>query len=238
MANFKDKTEIPVEGHFSIKTYVKGVLVDTYEQKNQIMYLSKYVMSNAISGNINRIGNPSFISTFVLGTQGHNTGNILSPKEFTYDEEDIFSAAPATEGDFYPITWNPSGQDFSGQIPRTSIAEGYKDNAGTAGPSQVYGKIISSPGQGTETIEYKIVVGEDQANFGGVAAFTEAGLYSNMNRYDAYDNDGDVDSDISTVKLDGINDSTNLGTLFAMRTFPAKVKDAYTKFEITWKIVF
>jgi len=60
----------------------------------------------------------------------------------------------------------------------------------------------------TSSIEYEITLNEDDANGSGIVGWSEAALF------------------------------TSNGDIFAMRTFPAKIKDSTTKLKITWKIVF
>jgi hypothetical protein len=65
-------------------------------------------------------------------------------------------------------------------------------------------------------IEFKIVIPPENANDGsGAIAYTEAGMYSNFTETQ-YD----------------------YGNIFAMRTFPAKVKDPSSSLNITWRIIF
>ena len=71
------------------------------------------------------------------------------------------------------------------------------------------------------TIQYIINITNANANGptsgSGAIAWTEAGLFSS----------------------EGVNDTNGTnGKIFAMRTFPAKIKENTTNFKITWKVVF
>lgn len=230
-----DITEKPTEGYFKLEQFKNGVLVDTWESKNKIMAQSKRSVAYSMAGTGNLTGipvddEPKYISSFALGTDGHTSGNLLAPKEFEYTRTKMFSEELSLG--FWPVTWNPEDiADPTGPpVEADFVAEGYDLNHPGAGSSATPTTVDIgiTEDTGTHTITYEIEVNEDTANGSGGAAiaYTEAALYSNMGRLQGTSGVGDQ------------NDPDNMGEIFAMRTFPAKIKDDTTAFKITWKIIF
>jgi hypothetical protein len=219
----KDYAPEPIEGYFKIQQLDKDRnVIDTYEDHNKIMIDSKKVMRNAMKGMVTTtepvIAQNIHINTFVLGTQGHD-GNLLLPKTFQYDRSDLFSIE-ATNGKVYPITFDVNG---------TIIDEGYDQDLPNAKieDSKVTIKDISEINN--EAIEYTFEIPVENANDAGAAiAYTEAAMYTNQNQ---------IIPGIGGTPGNPIN-VVDYGDLFAMRTFPAKIKDATTSFLITWRIIF
>ena len=218
-----DKTRKPIEGYFILKQFDKnGNLIDTYEDNNKIMVDSKKVMRDAMRG---LVANPEptvqpniHINTFVLGTQGHQD-NLLVPKNFTYDEPDLF-CVQALNGKAYPITF-----DSTGNI----IDEGYDEDLPGSRVEASSVTINNASEVDNEAIEYIFKIPITNANDNGQPiAYTEAALYTNLNQI--IPNLGANPGDPLTI--------TDYGDLFAMRTFAAKIKDNATSFEITWRIIF
>lgn len=230
-----DNIKKPVEGYFKLEVYKHGILVDTYEDHNKIMMFSKRVMAHSMGGAEMNNGlavddEPKYISTFALGTDGHQAGNLLAAKSFEYTQTKMFSEDLGLG--FWPVTWNPENivNSASPGAKPTFIAENYDPNhPGSSGtPTDV--KISVDAGTEEYTITYTFEVPEDTASgTAGIAiAYTEAALYSNMGRLQGLGGQGSNQQD----------DSDNMGTIFAMRTFPAKIKDDTTAFTITWRIIF
>ena len=205
-----DSYNKPLEGHFSIELIdtKTNEVIDKYESKNKIMRDAKVSMRQAMKGETVGSGDAIMINTLVLGTRGHD-GNLLQPKTFSYDLSNLFAI---TENEpVYPITFDRLG---------TNIDEGYDPSMpgsdGTPTDLNVYTESTTD----NETIVYEFVIHEDSANNqGNPIAYTEAALYTN------------VDQNL------GITDPA-YGKIFAMRTFPAKIKDSSTQLKITWRIIF
>lgn len=111
-------------------------------------------------------------------------------------------------GVVYPVTWNPPSADSAGLVD--VLSEGSPSL-----PSVTNDTVVHMNIEDESTIVYVIDISNANANGtnDGAIAWTEAGLYS--------------------AEAFG-----NYGKLFAMRTFPAKIKENTTNFRITWKIVF
>jgi hypothetical protein len=229
-----DQTVKPIEGYFILEQFDKdGNLIDKFEDKNMIMLNSKITMRDGMqgmeTGSID--GDPStrgypFINTFVLGTEGHNPGNILEPRNFTYQRDHLFSV-DNTNGKTYPITFDPLAAQG---VPGSNIIdEGYDPDLPGSKNDDSTVSIFSSTETENEAITYIFYIPVGNANDSGQAiAYTEAALYSN------------VGQDIPQL---GLNPGdpliiNNYGTIFAMRTFPGKIKDVTSSLRITWKIVF
>ena len=206
---FKDVTNKPIEGHFKLEMLdTNGDIVDVFESSNKIMRNSKLSMAEAMKGSLVGGGNPIFINNFVLGTEGHNE-NMLVPKEIDYSIPTLYSAS--LDKPTYPITF-----DTYGNI----VDEGYDPNLPNSSFTDSTVRIYRETGLDNETIVYEITIPEENANnAGGPIGYTEAGLYTSYNQ-----------------NIDPLN--LNYGTLFAMRTFPAKIKDNVTQLRITWRIIF
>jgi len=226
----------PVEGYFTIEALRDGEVVDTFESSNKIMISSKKIMAYTMMGTgLEGSANPP-ISTVVLGTAGYADGNLLVPKSFDYTKTNLFSedagtagGITGTAGDTWPITWDPS---LPATIPGlantyTVIDEGYTTNPNLAAPSgdASYVQVTTDTDGINYTITYTFTIHNGNAN-GKAAdlsdkaiAWTEAALYVHWDRNLAVE-------------------PKQLGEIFAMRTFPAKIKDNATSFKITWKVIF
>ena len=219
----------PIEGYFKIEQFDKyGNLIDSFEDKNMIMQSSKTIMRDAMRGesythpNLASYPSQLHINTLVLGTEGHSGDNLLSPKTFDYTKTDLFSVESAN-GKTYPITFNPT---LSSNIV---LDEGYDGDLPNSRATTTEVTITKGSDSDNRYIEYTFIIPIDNANDGGGAiAYTEAALYANLNQNipGLSNNPGD-----SLV----IN---NQGTIFAMRTFPAKIKDTETSLRIIWRIIF
>jgi len=210
MIETTDTYKNPIEGHFKIEVIDKKTkeVIDSFEQKNKIMKKAKSTMQQAMMGKAAGGGNIIMLNTFVLGTRGHE-GNLLQPRTFSYELTDLFSI---TENEpIYPITF-----DSNSNI----VDEGYDPSMPGSDGTPTRVNIYTESGTDNEAIIYEFLIYEDSANNNGnPVAYTEAGFYSNLNQ-----------------NL-GITDPV-YGNIFAMRTFPAKIKDSSTQIKITWRIIF
>jgi hypothetical protein len=207
---FDDKTDNTVEGYFSIEVIKKdtGEVIDKWEESNKIMLDSKKVMRDAMMGQLGSDGKPLRMNTFALGTRGHDT-NVLVPKLFDYTMSDLFSVSESAP--IYPITFDENGD---------IIDEGYDPNLPNSRFVDSTVTVISETGSDTETIVFTFLIPEENANENnGPIIYSDAALYTNQNQ------------DISGTPID-------YGSIFAMRTFPGKIKDPTTYFRITWRIIF
>jgi hypothetical protein len=219
-----DHTKKPIEGYFKIEQFDKsGNLLDSWESSNLIMIDSKKVMRNAMRG---LLANPEpaintniHINTFVLGTDGHQNDNLLAPKNFQNDRTDLF-CVENQNGKAYPITFGANGN---------IIDEGYDEDLPNSRNEASTVTINNLSDSGNEIIEYIFEIPSANANdSGNPIAYTEAALYTNLNQ--VIPNIGSNPGDPLVIQ--------DYGDIFAMRTFPAKIKDSTTSFKISWRIIF
>ena len=201
-------------GVFSIKSYDKdGVVIDDYTDLNLIVYTARSVMAGQIGA---YVGTASIepINKFVLGTRGHIGENILVPLAVGDDQ--------------------PGYGVFSPE--RTSL---YSEESG-----EVYYSINFNPEGGI------IVTNE---NISGT-------LYEGTTLIQTDDPTCTIVREITGIRENEVKytitiDTTNANkpgeavayteaalyagdNLFAMKTFPARVKENTVKFIITWSIIF
>ena len=225
---FEDHAKSPVEGYFKIEVFDKdGNVIDEFEQQNTIMLNSKNTMQYAMAGRTatdlsdpaNPVEMPIMINTFMLGTKGHQGTNILIPRNFDYTMDKMFSFTE--NGKVFPITFDKDG---------TVIDEGYDPtlpNSRNNGNTTIRISLLTN--NENKIIEYVINIDEQNGNDnGGPIAYTEAALHANLNQN--IPGLGDAPGNPLTVN--------NYGEIWAMRTFPAKIKDSISSFKITWRIIF
>lgn len=200
----------PTEGFFKIEYLDKDRnVLFTHEQQNMIMEKSKESVASATAGIVPQT---DYINKFVLGNAGHEENNFLIAKSFPFTRTRLFAEDRNSISDkIYPIIFDPLSIAGDYYAPVTGEDE---DNLVKATPSTVRVKIISN-----STIEYTFEIPDANANGTGVEAWTEAALHT------------------KTGEVINTNPITS-GNIFAMRTFPAKIKENTSLFRITWKIVF
>jgi hypothetical protein len=206
-----DKTIQPTEGHFKLEQLDKyGNVLDVFEHKNMIMKQSRRTVAHSTAGHT---AYDTYINKFVLGTKGHVQGNILEPRDFDYDKNYLFSQEEGAY--YYPITFDPTTINAStGKMD--VVDEGYDSNDIPTVKSDVYLNLLDDQ----STLEYFIYIPLDNANgSNGITAYTEAALFT-------------IEEEDLTAN------PKKLGRIFAMRTFPAKIKENAVTFRITWKIIF
>jgi hypothetical protein len=163
----KDLYKNPISGHIIIECLNEvGSVIDRFEKHNLIMDTARTSVSELTCGLVT--AEP--LNKFVLGTEGHTTGDILTPKTdlegFVSSRTELFSEELSSYT--YPI-------EFS--------------NPGSASGTCA---IISEPDSGVATstinleylnndIKYTIEIPELAANDSGIVAFTEAALYAGNN---------------------------------------------------------
>jgi hypothetical protein len=206
-----DNIRKPVEGHFRLEIIDKtGKILEVVDEQNMIMKQSRRTVAHSTAGHTNY---DTYINKFVLGTRGHVQGNILEPKDFDYDRNLLFSQEEGAY--YYPITFDPGNRNAStGEC--VVVDEGYEVASNPAEFSKVYLRLLDDE----STLEYTIEIPLANANgSSGITAYTEAALFTIE------------DEDLTTSPK-------KLGRIFAMRTFPAKIKEDEVKFRIIWKIIF
>lgn len=157
----KDIYKNVVKGHIIVECLDSNKnVIDRFESKNLIMDSARIAMSDILCG----LGSAVPISKFVLGTEGHITGDILTPKTdaegFISSRTQLFSEELSSYN--YPIQFTNPGVNI-GEC--TIISE----------PDT--GSKISLDHTGTD-VQYTIEVPELAANNTGVVVFTEAALYA------------------------------------------------------------
>ena len=160
----KDIYKNVTEGHLIIECLDSDKnVIDRYENKNLIMYTSRVTMAEMICG----LGTADPIDKFVLGTEGHVTGDYLKPRAeadgFISTRTELFSEELRSFN--YPIEFTNPGVS---QGPCTIISE----------PSS--GSSVSLLHTGT-SVQYTIEIPELAANNTGIVVFTEAALYAGEN---------------------------------------------------------
>lgn len=160
----KDTYKKPLNGHIIIECLDKsGTVIDRFEKHNLIMDTARTAIANLACS----LGTSEPLNKFVLGTEGHITGDYLTPKGeaegFISSRTELFSEEISSYT--YPI-------EFS--------------NPGTASGACT---IISEPDTGStveleylnNNIKYTIEIPELSANNTGIVVFTEAALYAGDN---------------------------------------------------------
>lgn len=157
----------PISGHIIIECLNKqGEVLDRFENHNLIMDKARTSIANLACA----LSTADPINKFVLGTEGHTTGDILIPKTelegFVSSRTELFSEENSSYS--YPIVFS---------------------NPGTSTGACV---VISEPDSGTATtsinleyinndVRYTFEVPELAANDSGIVVFTEAALYAGTN---------------------------------------------------------
>jgi len=220
----EEKMSKPTEGYFKIECLNgNGDIIDSYEEKNMIMFNSKSSVANSTIGGFPPI---DFIDKIVLGDKGHEvgTGNLLIGRDFGYERTNLF--AEEELGNTYVIVFNPLTRGGDGSINDIRYEAYHTGNSQKTqviqNKAKVWAKIIN-----LSTIEYQIEIDPSNANGpSGVQAWTEAALFTKRTESPEYENSTPP---VGTPKN---------GKIFSMRTFPAKIKEPTTTFRITWRIIF
>lgn len=214
--SFKDNLEIPPKeyGIFNIKTFdANDNLIDEYTEKNLIVATARESMAAAIGGKTGSGIGP--INKFVMGTKGHVGGNVL---------------LPLNVGDNQP----PLG------VFNTTRIKLFSEQAS----NEYYYTVTFNPASTTnEKTDYGL---------GGVLKRGNSNVVTNTDGNTVKrSNSGNIVTFTITIGESSSNISTGSGVipfteaalysggnLFAMKTFPARVKENSVKFVITWSIIF
>lgn len=151
----------PVSGHIIIECLDKsGAVVDRFENHNLIMDTARVAIPKLACG----LSTASELNKFVIGTEGHITGDFLTPKTdaqgFISSRTQLFSEELVEFN--YPIVFT---------------------NPGTATGACV---VVSEPDTGstialeyiTNSVQYTIEMPTTAGNGTGISVFTEAALYA------------------------------------------------------------
>ena len=215
------KDKIDFYGEFTIKQLDKdGNVLNVYEEKNLIMDVARSNMAELIGG-VTASALP--INQFVIGNMGHVSTDILDyqqvgetdttkpsgDQDFDSTRTDLFSEA-ITAGVNYRIPFDVSGgTDVTVQDANASGTRYIKNVAETTDMPEVSGNIVQRV-VSDRTVTYTITIPVANANSGNVDPVV---AYTEAGLYAGTD-------------------------LFSMKTFPARVKEDTTQFEITWSIIF
>lgn len=162
----EDKYTNYVSGHIIVEALdANNNILDRYEEHNLIMDKARTSISRLACGITGSLSKP--INKFVLGTEGHKSGDYLTPKT-------------STEGFISSRTMLFSEDSVSYEYPIAFT------NPGTATGSCV---IVSEPDSGStvsllhenNNVQYTIEIPATAANNTGIAVYTEAALYAGYN---------------------------------------------------------
>lgn len=150
-----------IKGHFKIISLdSSNNIIDEYSEDNLVMTLARDSVAELLAG----INTKNTINKFVIGTQGHITGNILVPKTsnegFNNSRTELFSE------ESLDYTYSV-GFDVPG------ISSGACTNVTDSGS----GNTVSIT-QTEKNVEYTITIDNSVGNDTGTIAFTEAALYT------------------------------------------------------------
>ena len=196
----------------------KGEVIDQFQENNLVVNTARESMSALLSGKNGSLG----ITTFVLGTRGHDETNndILKPKvvgQDGYDETRTQLFSEQQNQFYYTVKWTQGALEnsqgslvpFAGDTVEF-VAKGQKKNQSGTESDAENAQIPVKIDLQTNAVQYEFEIPEASANGPdgqSVVAYTEAGLKC-----------GDK--------------------LFSIKCFSGKVKSLDTKFKIIWRIIF
>lgn len=180
----KDKIDNKIKGHFIVECLDKDKqIIDRFENHNLIMNNSRYSMSSLLCG----LSTAKPINKFILGTEGHITGDYLTPKTedegFINTRTQLFSEE--TSGYVYPISFTNPGT-ATGNCPVVSEPDS--------------GSVVTLAYSGT-TLTYTIEIPELSANNTGIVVFSEAALYSGSNIFSMKCFPGKIKDETVSLKI-------------------------------------
>ena len=179
----KDIVKKPV-GHIIVECLDKyRNIIDRYEEKNLIMDTARIAVSSAIAGVTSSVP----MNKFVIGTEGHITGDYLTPKTdvdgFISSRTELFSEELSSY--VYPVVF---------QVPGTSSG----DCTVISEPDT--GTLVNLDCVGTD-VTFTIEIPELAANNNGVTVYTEAALYAGDNIFSMKCFPGKVKDNSVSVKI-------------------------------------
>lgn len=150
-----------IKGHFTIQSLDKdGNVLDEYKEDNLIMDTARTIMAERLSNIVAK----TTIDKIVIGTEGHKTGDILTPKDssdgFVSSRTQLFSEESADYN--YSIGFT---------VPGTTSGAGTSIIEADSGSSMT---ILQAGNEVTYAVDFATTA----ANDGGTATFTEAALYA------------------------------------------------------------
>jgi len=208
--------KIDFYGHFSIKQLdIAGNVLDYYEDKNLIMDTARTNMAEIIGG-MTTAGIP--INQFRIGTSGHVSTNILDAQEVGETDatktggNQIFDTTKT--GLFSEI----ETAAINYRIPFDAAAVGADVTVSGTGTRYEAGTAVGSA-ETSNTIQRVVA--------GATVTYTITIIPANGN------------AAVPTTPVPYTEAGLYAGTeLFAMKTFPARVKESTTQFVVTWSIIF
>jgi hypothetical protein len=213
------KDNVNVRGVFSIKSInVKDEVIDEYKENNLIMDNARANMAQLIGGVNTGASEAKQIDGFVMGTRGHMGSDVLDFQQV--GETD--TSKPTGNQTFQSTRTNLFSESIDDQINYRIPFDASGDvdvtltPAGTRYEDSVSVGVAESSNilrrvVSDRTVTYTITIPASNANSGIPAS--PVVVYTEAALYAGTD-------------------------IFAMKTFPARVKEDTVKFEITWSIIF
>jgi len=258
------KDSYKFSGHFKIESVDKNNnIIDVYEDDNMIMTNASTSMSLMFSNLTN-----TFVNHFALGTMGHVQPNILVPKlaadGLTNTRDRMFStsanhSANATainsvipvlnQNDvFYIAVSNPAIPGYyrylGASVTNYTVLDinvtdiNQWENLGTVAP-YTYNITFNVPGTNVDQIvgDSALNIVEDNVGAGSTVTVLQSGTSTTFN------------FSIPTVAANAQTVATQTsvfteaalyanGSIFSLKTFKAKIKDATVAFNVSWTITF
>lgn len=255
----KERYEIPLKGFFRIESLDEfGNVKDSWEDHNQIMFDARTSMAEIFSGLFARNG----VTALRLGTEGCWDSDFIPKTEtegFLKDRTRLFAEDGFTDvsSDAVPGNWKKGKvyHDLSqdryfrvlADLTGTTLAQAVSDDLAVISTKPyVFSLDIGdywTKGQAVDRghgYEFQILQGSEEY-FNVSLPNTEPTAVKfefTISRKKGNDQRGVADGyTIPTSYFSEAGLMVN-GRLFAMRTFPAKLKDPQTILRVIWKIIF
>ena len=211
--SFKDNLEMPPKeyGIFNIKTFdINDNLIDEYTENNLIVATARESMAAAIGGKTGTGTGP--INKFVMGTKGH-VNNILIPLNVGETQPGL-GVFDTTRTKLF--SEQASNEYYYAVSFNPASATNEKIDGGLNGVLK-RGNTTVVTNTGTNLVK--------RSNSGNIVTFTITIDEGSSN----------ITSGALAFTEAALYSGNNL---FAMKTFPARVKENSVKFVITWSIIF
>lgn len=218
---FKDNFDMKPQprGEFGIYSYNKNnELIDAYEEKNLIVYGARSVMAKVLGAFTEDVtgacGMLNPINRLVLGTRGHIGNDILTPVLVGEMHPDLGLFSPERDELYSEQT---KENNYHITFDPAGALEVFDDEI----PGTMYNNGIA----GTEDVALNSAKREITGDFGNVVRYT-------------------ITIDQNCGNLPGVPVTYTEAalyagdTMFAMKTFPARVKEDTVKFVIIWSVIF
>lgn len=246
--NFGDHFDTGMRGDFRCETIKAdtGLIVDEHEEHNLIMTSARTVISKLFAGMVGA----SLPDTLMLGTDGHQTGTILIPKDsddgFTKARTTLFSCNTMTveSGDIVDIKKNSYIEYTSEDDNYTGLYlyTGESTINYTLSDVLISGEYFTMQDDLPETFTTTFTCpGTSSSDDGDDASATNGATVSVLLSGTAITFNFEIGTDVGNG--DGTRMYTEAGIfagddIFCMKTFPAKIKDETVIFRVYWTITF